>query len=96
MAIIFLIIIGLQVGMISGMRPETEIDHSLRNFPILCICVPEFWLGFFLAIVMFGVNMFRDALQDLLDPRLRGVGRFDVVTPKAFGGITNRMGARKK
>lgn len=55
-----------------------------------------FWPGICLAIVVFGVNMFGDALRDLLDPRLRGAGRIDVVTPKAFGGITNKMAAKMK
>ena len=31
------------------------------------------WPGLCLAIVVYGVNMFGDALRDLLDPRLRGV-----------------------
>ena len=31
-----------------------------------------FWPGFFLAIVVYGVNMFGDAVRDLIDPRLRG------------------------
>ena len=55
-----------------------------------------FWPGLFLALVVFGVNMFGDALRDLLDPRLRGgMGRFDVVTPKLMGEIP-RMAARNK
>jgi peptide/nickel transport system permease protein len=32
----------------------------------------SFWPGFFLAIVVYGMNMLGDALRDLLDPRLRG------------------------
>ncbi|MBA7617025.1 Glutathione transport system permease protein GsiD [subsurface metagenome] len=37
------------------------------------------WPGLALASVVFGVNMFGDALRDLLDPRLRGgVGRYGV------------------
>jgi len=31
-----------------------------------------FWPGLALAIVVYGVNMFGDAVRDLLDPRLRG------------------------
>ena len=55
-----------------------------------------FWPGLFLALVVFGVNMFGDALRDLLDPRLRGgMGRFDVVTPKPLGAIP-RMAARNR
>ena len=49
MAIIFSLIIGLPVGIISGMRPETGIDHSLRSFSILCILFiyKRFRLAFF-------------------------------------------------
>ena len=37
------------------------------------------WPGLALAIVVYGVNMFGDAVRDLLDPRLRGgAGRFGV------------------
>ena len=35
------------------------------------------WPGFALSIVVYGINMFGDALRDLLDPRLRGgLGRY--------------------
>jgi len=37
------------------------------------------WPGLALSIVVYGVNMFGDAVRDLLDPRLRGgVGRYGV------------------
>ena len=37
------------------------------------------WPGVALSVVVYGVNMFGDALRDLLDPRLRGgVGRYGV------------------
>ncbi len=37
------------------------------------------WPGLALAIVVYGINMFGDAVRDLLDPRLRGgVGRYGV------------------
>ena len=37
------------------------------------------WPGLCLAIVVFGINMFGDALRDLLDPRLKeGVGRYSI------------------
>jgi len=42
------------------------------------------WPGLALAIVVYGINMFGDALRDLLDPRLRGgLGR--------YGGVNRRM-----
>jgi len=35
------------------------------------------WLGLAMSSVVYGVNMFGDAVRDLLDPRLRGsVGRY--------------------
>ncbi|MBA7710689.1 Glutathione transport system permease protein GsiD [subsurface metagenome] len=41
------------------------------------------WPGLALASVVYGVNMFGDALRDLLDPRLRGgVGRYGVRVKK--------------
>jgi peptide/nickel transport system permease protein len=37
------------------------------------------WPGLALSVVVFGVNMFGDAVRDLLDPRLRGgAGRFGI------------------
>ncbi len=37
------------------------------------------WPGLALSIAVYGVNMFGDALRDLLDPRLRGgVGRYGI------------------
>ena len=55
-----------------------------------------FWPGLCLAIVVFGVNMFGDALRDLLDPRLRGgAGRFDVTAPKVLGGFSDRIKSTK-
>jgi len=36
-----------------------------------------FWPGLALAVVVYGVNMFGDAVRDLLDPKMRGgSGRF--------------------
>ena len=39
----------------------------MERAPLLAI-----WPGLSLAIVVFGINMFGDALRDLLDPRLSG------------------------
>ncbi len=41
------------------------------------------WPGLALAVVVYGVNMFGDAVRDILDPRLRGgVGRYGVRAKK--------------
>ena len=51
-----------------------------------------FWPGFALAIVVYGINMFGDAVRDLLDPRLRGgAGRYGVRVEKGKkGGDANQ------
>jgi len=60
-------------GMISGSG-----RLSVINAPLIII-----WPGLALAIVVYGINMFGDALRDLLDPRLRGgIGRYGVRKPK--------------
>ena len=47
------------------------------------------WPGVALAIVVYGTNMFGDALRDILDPRLRGgAGR--------FGGGKTKKGMRQR
>ena len=44
---------------------------------------PVIWPGLALSTVVYGVNMFGDAVRDLLDPRLRGgVGRYGVRVEK--------------
>ncbi len=41
------------------------------------------WPGLALSIVVYGINMFGDAVRDILDPRLKGgVGRYGVKVKK--------------
>ena len=46
------------------------------------------WPGLALSIVVYGVNMFGDAVRDLLDPRLRGGAG-------SYRGQATRRGRRK-
>jgi len=49
------------------------------------------WPGLALSIVVYGVNIFGDAVRDILDPRLRGgVGRYGVSVKKGRGGDANQ------
>jgi peptide/nickel transport system permease protein len=49
-----------------------------RNYMFLAPWM-AMWPGVALATVVYGVNIFGDAVRDLLDPRLRGgVGRYGV------------------
>jgi peptide/nickel transport system permease protein len=46
--------------------------------------------GVILSVVVWGVNMFGDAVRDLLDPRLRGgIGRYGL-SPKNIEKIKNQ------
>jgi peptide/nickel transport system permease protein len=50
------------------------------------------WPGLALSIVVYGINMFGDALRDLLDPRLRGgVGRYGIKVKRT--ATTNPKGS---
>jgi len=53
-----------------------------------------FWPGLALTIVVYGVNMFGDAVRDLLDPRLRGGGgRYSNINPKEIAKKLAKSGA---
>jgi peptide/nickel transport system permease protein len=54
------------------------------------------WPGLFLAIVVFGINVFGDALRDLLDPRLKNLGRFGDAKKLAKKLKTQLIGKQKK
>jgi peptide/nickel transport system permease protein len=56
-----------------------------------------FWPGLALSVVVYGINMFGDAVRDLLDPRLRGGGgRYSNISTKkiakqlAKGGMSSK------
>jgi len=64
-------------GMLSGMG-----RYYMLRAPWMVV-----WPGLALAIVVYGINMFGDAVRDILDPRLRGgVGRYDVRVKKVDKG----------
>jgi len=54
------------------------------------------WPGLFLAIVVFGINVFGDALRDLLDPRLKNLGRFGDAKKLAKKLKNQLIGKQKK
>ena len=55
-----------------GSMLSLEGEKYMQQAPALAL-----WPGFVLSIVVYGINMFGDALRDLLDPRLRGgVGQY--------------------
>ena len=49
------------------------------------------WPGLFLTIVVYSLNMFGDAMRDLLDPRLRGGQGSYGATKKRKRGFLARL-----
>ncbi|MDP2920313.1 MAG: ABC transporter permease [Dehalococcoidia bacterium] len=69
-------------GMLSG-----EGRRYMYMAPWLAI-----WPGAALALVVYGVNMFGDALRDLLDPRLRGgLGRYGVKSKRPARELSKKQ-----
>ena len=74
-SIVISLLIALPVGIVSGVRPESGVDHILRSFAILLICVPGFWLGTMIMIYpavwwrwsppMFYVRLFDNPVANL-------------------------------
>jgi peptide/nickel transport system permease protein len=50
LGLIISLAIALPVGVLSGMRPETNMDYLLRSIAILFICIPNFWLATIILI----------------------------------------------
>ena len=69
-------------GMLSG-----EGRRFMEQAPWLAL-----WPGLFLTIVVYSLNMFGDALRDLLDPRLRGgEGSYGTAKKKRKRGLLSRL-----
>ncbi len=70
-----------------GIPPPTPswggmLSYEGRKYMLLAPWM-ALWPGLALAIVVYGINMFGDALRDLLDPRLKGgLGRYEGVKTK--------------
>jgi peptide/nickel transport system permease protein len=61
-----------------GSMLSNEGRQYMERAPLLA-----FWPGLALSLAVFGINMFGDALRDILDPRLRGgVGRYSMSDAK--------------
>ncbi len=62
--------------------------HYMEQAPWLAL-----WPGLCLTIVVYSLNMFGDAVRDLLDPRLRGaVGRLGAPRQVGSGSISTAGG----
>lgn len=50
-----------------GVMLSSDASSAFRQYPLQAV-----WPGLAIALVVYGFNMFGDALRDVLDPRLRG------------------------
>ena len=95
------------LGRLPGPLRTREAAHSPRPRVVVCGryasrgaregALLALWPGLCIAIVVYGINMFGDALRDLLDPRLRGgagrYGRVRLRTARVSGGRDGQFGA---
>lgn len=56
LAIVFSIVIGIPIGLISGVFQDSGIDYITRFLSILALAVPNFWLA--LLIIVFAARVF--------------------------------------
>ncbi|MFC2056005.1 ABC transporter permease [Chloroflexota bacterium] len=71
-------------GMLSGAGREYMLEAPWMLF----------WPGLCLFLVVYGINMFGDALRDLLDPRLRGgLGRYGGMTQEKLQKLAEQKQA---
>lgn len=52
MAIVFAWVIGIPVGMLSALRPNSILDYITRVFTILFLAIPGFWLGSLIVLIL--------------------------------------------
>lgn len=45
-------ILGLPVGIISAIRPNSPLDNTARIMSILCLAIPGFWLGMLIVLAL--------------------------------------------
>ena len=95
-SIIFMVIIGLPLGIVSALKANTIYDHNARVFAVIGLSVPNFWLGILALVIVvkiffwsppFGYNGPFDDLsehaQQMFLPALIG--------GTSFGAILARM-----
>ena len=56
MALVFAVVIGVPLGVLSAVRQNTWLDYGLRVFSLTGLSMPSFWLG--LLILMAFVALF--------------------------------------
>lgn len=52
LAVIFAVVTGIPLGLLSAMRQDTWIDYSARVFSVLGLAVPNFWLAMLIILAL--------------------------------------------
>ena len=71
LALTFVIVLGIPIGIIAAVRQETWIDYLLRGFAILGLSLPSFWIGVMvvtLPALYWGVLLRQDYVTFTEDP----------------------------
>lgn len=58
-SVVFAVLIGVPLGLISALRPNSLVDHAMRVFALIGLCAPSFALALLLMLVFsFYLNWF--------------------------------------
>ncbi|MCM2250759.1 MAG: ABC transporter permease [Ramlibacter sp.] len=55
-ALLMSVLVGVPLGLISGLKPESSIQRVINGFSIAGVTIPTFWIGLILILV-FSVNL---------------------------------------
>ena len=96
LGIIISLVIALPVGILSGLRPETNMDYLLRSLAILFICIPNFWMAtmiFIYPTIWWNWSPRMTYISFMEDP-LANLGLFIIpatILGMYFSGVTMRL-----
>lgn len=72
-ALLFAVIVGMSLGIISALRPRTALDYGVSVLTLVAAAMPVFWLGQLLIIIFAGqLGIF--PVQGMVDVRARTTG----------------------
>ncbi len=95
-SLIIAIIIGIPIGIISGVKKDTMIDHISRLFALSGVSTPVFWLGLVLLYIfyyMLGILPGPGRLDSSISapPRITGLLLIDSLVTGRFDAFTNAL-----
>lgn len=89
-ALLFAVVVGMSLGVLSALRPRTALDYGVSVFTLVAAAMPVFWLGQLLIIIFAGqLGLF--PVQGMVSVRERHTGlraALDVLHHLALPALT--------